>query len=205
MGKVIMSGIVPRLTPPGGLPAGYTPLTYIESTGTQYIDTAYKPNNNTRVVCDFQFTSTSTQYLFAARGASGAYANRFGFLLTSSYFRSDFGSTNVNFSTGIDLSARYTVDKNGASCSIGVATVNNTAATFTSTYNLYLFAGNTGGNVGEFAKAKLYSCQIYDNGTLVRDFIPCVNPSGEIGLYDKANKKFYGNAGTGVFIGSEAA
>jgi hypothetical protein len=30
------------------LPAGYTELQYIESTGTQYIDTGYIPNSNTR-------------------------------------------------------------------------------------------------------------------------------------------------------------
>ena len=51
----------------------------------------------------------------------------------------------------------------------------------------------------------LYSCQIYDNGTLVRDFVPCINGSGEVGLYDLVGKQFYGNAGTGVFTGSEVA
>ncbi len=37
------------------LPAGYTRLAYIESTGTQYIDTGLTPTPNFRAVVDFQF------------------------------------------------------------------------------------------------------------------------------------------------------
>lgn len=47
---------------------------------------------------------------------------------------------------------------------------------------------------------KLYACQIYDNGTLVRDFYPCTNESGAVGLYDLVGKQFYSNAGTGAFV-----
>jgi hypothetical protein len=49
-------------------------------------------------------------------------------------------------------------------------------------------------------QGKIYSCRIYDSGVIVRDFVPCVNPNGDVGLYDVANDKFYGNAGTGKFI-----
>ena len=35
------------------LPSGYTRLEYIESTGTQYIDTGVVPDANTKVECDF--------------------------------------------------------------------------------------------------------------------------------------------------------
>jgi hypothetical protein len=47
---------------------------------------------------------------------------------------------------------------------------------------------------------KIYSCKIYDNGTLVRDFIPCLNPDGEAGMYDFVNETFRGASGTGDFI-----
>lgn len=48
----------------------------------------------------------------------------------------------------------------------------------------------------------LYSCKIYDNGTLARDYIPCVSPDGEYGLYDMVEEKFYSNQGTGQFTGA---
>ena len=48
--------------------------------------------------------------------------------------------------------------------------------------------------------ARIYSCKIYSNSALIRQFVPCKNSSGEVGLYDEVNNVFYGNAGTGVFI-----
>jgi len=49
-------------------------------------------------------------------------------------------------------------------------------------------------------RANMYSCQIYKGKDLplVRDFVPCINPSGEIGLYDLVSNQFYKNKGTGV-------
>lgn len=64
---------------------------------------------------------------------------------------------------------------------------------------MYLFAVNEAQTVRYYAGARIYSCQIYDNGTLVRDFVPCVDYSGEVGLYDLVNAVFYGSSGTGVF------
>ena len=47
---------------------------------------------------------------------------------------------------------------------------------------------------------KLYSMKIYDNdGNLVRNFVPCRNSYGEVGLYDWVTNQFYGNAGSGEF------
>ena len=51
----------------------------------------------------------------------------------------------------------------------------------------------------------LYYCRIFDGDTLLRDYIPCINASGAVGLYDLVGRQFYGNAGTGAFTGSEVA
>lgn len=188
------------------LPKTINFVEYLQSSGTQFIKSGVKPTNNTRVVCNFQFVDTaSTQYLFCARGAAGGYANRFGLLLVSTGFRSDFGSTNVTFPTSIDKSARHTVDKNGANCSIDGVSVTNTDATFTGSYEMNLFAGNTGGSMSEPAKAKIYSCQIYEAGLLIRDYWPCYDPKGVACLYDKVNEEYVYNAGTGEFIAGGAA
>ena len=51
---------------------------------------------------------------------------------------------------------------------------------------------------------KLYSFKIYNNGTLVRDFVPCYSVyDGENGLLDIVNSVFYENAGTGEFLRGE--
>ena len=65
--------------------------------------------------------------------------------------------------------------------------------------NVYLLALNISGSTSSYFIGKLFTLKIYDNGTLVRDFIPCQKPDGTIGLWDDVNSVFYGNAGTGTF------
>ena len=116
------------------------------------------------------------------------------------------GHDNINLNTVVDYVQTnegiilHTVDKNGLSCTIDDTTITNTAKTFTGSYNLYLFAGNTGGSMSEPASVKIYSCQVYDNDVLVRDYIPAKLSDGTVGLYDKLNGLLYINAGTGTFI-----
>lgn len=40
---------------------------------------------------------------------------------------------------------------------------------------------------------------MYDNGALVRDFIPVKKSDGTVGLFDMVNQVFHGNIGTGTF------
>ena len=59
-----------QFVPAQKLPSGYTELEYIQSSGTQYIDTGFKPNQDTRVVGDMQFmdnTSGNPASLFGYR------------------------------------------------------------------------------------------------------------------------------------------
>ena len=42
--------------------ATYTELEYIQSSGTQYIDTGFKPNQDTRVVTKFDMIQTESKY-----------------------------------------------------------------------------------------------------------------------------------------------
>lgn len=46
---------------------------------------------------------------------------------------------------------------------------------------------------------RTYWSQIKISGSIVRDYIPCKNPDGTVGLWDDVNSVFYGNAGTGAF------
>lgn len=74
----------------------------------------------------------------------------------------------------------------------------------TSALDLYLFACD-GGSV-QCVKARMYACKLYSDGTLVRDYVPCIDPAGAAGLYDLVGGRFYGSAGTGTFTaGPEGA
>ena len=50
------------------------------------------------------------------------------------------------------------------------------------------------------AKIKLYSCKIWDNDDLIRDYIPVLDIEGVPCLYDKVEKKYYYNEGTLEFL-----
>lgn len=150
---------------------------------------------------DIHSIGTSTSYLYGARSTS--WGDRFSLLIVSgTYFRSDYGVEEVSFSSDINPNARYEIDKNKNVCIIGENSVVNTSTTFQSALPMYLLANNHGGTAEYFASAKLYLCKIYDDGKIARDYVPCIDPNGEIGLYDFVEEKFYGNAGEDEFEGS---
>lgn len=191
------------------LPSGYTRLEYIQSSGTQYIDTGFKPNQNTRLVLDFENTgnyssmTTGLCPLFGARNASAA-ASAAAFAMwigTKSYPHYGNVSYNANGNFTVDLNARLTYEMNKNVVSIGSTVITCSSATFTTNYNLCLLTINNYGTIEtRRASGKLWSAKIYDNGALVRDFVPCKNASGTVGLYDIVNGVFYENKGSGAFI-----
>lgn len=196
-GYIGVENFVPR-----NLPSGYTQVEYIESSGTQYIDTGFKPSNNSRVVMDIQASEFNNRWLFGSRTSSTSASFAVG-LMSTSTVHSEYGSANTT-ATVSKATERTTVDKNKNVCLFGSVAVTNTAATFSGTYPIYLLSLNNGGTAASKGfVGKLYSCQIYNNGTLVRDYVPCKNSAGTAGLYDLANGSFYTNAGSGTFaVGS---
>lgn len=82
------------------------------------------------------------------------------------------------------------LDKNVAKVDGNVLATFNTAS-FQTNYNLYLYAQNRAGNVYAPNGGTLYSCKIYDNDVLVRDFVPALLGSTS-GLLDLVEQKFYG-------------
>lgn len=175
----------------------YIELEYIESTGTQYIDTEFKPNQDTRVVMDFENSgdysamTTSLCPFFGARNASSSavFALWVG-TKTYPHYGNVVYSKNGYFS--VDINTRLVYDFNKNVVNIGDTQITCLTGTFTTNYNLYLFTINNYGNVEtRRVSGKLYSCKIYDNGLLIRDYVPVINSNGVCGLFDKVNNKFY--------------
>lgn len=180
------------------LPAGYTQIEYLQSSGTQYIDTGFKPNQNTRVDAEVETTDAGIPYFFWGARTSSETVN-FCLLRVGSGVRADYGESKLKV-TSTPSAGKVSVSQNKNVCTYGSAAVTNTASTFASQYPLYLFAANTGGTAGYFGRHKLYNCKIYNGGTLIRNFVPARNGAGAVGLYDTVNGIFYTNAGTGTFV-----
>lgn len=167
-----------------GLPLGYTLLEYIQSTGSQYINTNI--TGSTNAVIDMQGTPRTDEmvvFMLAPLNAS-SYQNGFG------QYRSTMGG---NFDVG--TRRIYNVSYTSSSLTInGVGPLDRYIA---NNVNLALF-GSTSSN-RRISNTKLYSAKIYNNDTLVRDFIPAKNSSNVVGLYDLVSGQFFTNRGTGDF------
>lgn len=178
------------------LPSGYKRLEYIQSSGTQYVNSNFKANQDTRFVIDFEYISGDV--VFGAYDVAGA--NGFGLQAASNKWYTYYGTSSAYSSTAVVANIRLVADVNkNVSTLNGAALRTATANTFSGANPLIISGLYNESAPGFLTALKIYSCQIYDNGTLVRDFIPCQTTDGTIGLWDDVNSVFYGNAGTGKF------
>jgi len=181
-------------------------LEYIESTGGQYVDTRFAPNQDTRIVCDLDVASQSI-YPACLLGEQNSTqtSNLFSvWIWTATRFRTDYGANTNNTNLDASTIGRYTVDKNKNVTTINGVSVTCAAETWSTTYPIYLFSNNYNhtpdDNLGRNLVAKMYSTQIYDDGTAIRDYWPARTSDGDVGLYDQVDGLFYPNVGTGVFL-----
>lgn len=187
------------------LPEGYTLLNYLQSNGEQYLDLGFAPNQDTRVVVDCQVLSIDGLTSNGLHIAS---------VIGTSYFWTQYIGSNGRIGTRYGTqsptlftadkplwSDRLVYDKNKNVTTVGGYSISANEEIFELSYNIYLFARNNKGTMDYGSTARVYSCRAFDDGGIIRNMIPCINPSGAYGMYDKVNAKFYGNAGTGSFTG----
>ena len=182
------------------LPSGYKRLEYIQSSGTQYIDTGFKPNQNTRVVMDVTPVDVNLGKTWCAFGVrqNGIYFGLYKASTRNMNLTWFYGSNYSNYFT-VDYEKRHNLEVNKNAASVDGISKSYAAQTFQFTIPLFLLCDNAAGSPTSAGAALLYSCKIYDNGTLIRDFIPCKNASGVVGMWDDVNSVFYQNAGSGTF------
>lgn len=173
------------------------PRIYLQSSGTQYIDTGIIPNSLYRYVFSYVATSSGNLMLFGQRTV-GNYA-------TSTeqvyYFvRPDtpeqimfFGQTKKTVSECI-LGKKYSFS------------YEDNRSNTDSTRSIYLFALNKIGKPDGLYMGKMYEYRMYQGNVLKYDFVPV--PTGlqignftvpSNGMFDIVNQQFYPNAGTGTF------
>ena len=188
----------------------YEQVEYLESTGTQYIDTDYKPNQDTRIIVDAKVEDFSqSSYwkgLFGSTFTNGRPSDpelyRFVLLLHPSgnfviAYNDNAYQVNYDNKTNRHL---YDLSKNGFKID------NQTLVTFSqvqfqTSINLNIFRDNNLKNqYARYIKMKLYSVKLYDDNTLVRDYTPVLDSNDAPCLFDKVSKTCFYNQGTGEFL-----
>ena len=178
-------------------------LTYLQTTGTQYIDTGYKAvPATTKFEFMFQCDNISdSTFIFGARPDTSATSQyTCATYKPTSRIRQDWAGLS-DFFTGITTTDKYLYTAYNNTITLNDTTVTGTISRSTtrSDYNFLLFTVNTGGTAdSRMFVGKGYRAKLWDNGTLVRNYSP-VFLNGSAGMLDKVNNVFYGNAGTGTF------
>ena len=180
----------------------YQEVEYIQSSGTQYINTNYNPKTTTEFEIDYYINSYVGQYAspFWTRYAHNNQAYYIWFENTDvSYYcfwNNKVSTSTVTFSwvgTRKHITYHNNILSNGNE-SVIVATNQQPY------WNMVIFAENNQWTVKEFADIKLYSFKLREWSTLIRDYIPCYRKSDNvIWLYDFVNNQFYTNAWTWTF------
>ena len=186
------------------LPEGYVALASVTSTGSQCVDTGIKASAKTRVVCDCQFTNVS----YPQRNGSSVADTVFMWGMESAYkhFGSIVSTTwNIREDSGRDGDLlRHEFDLCAGSQKLDGAQYGSHAFSATSARSLWLFGANEADTQISYpCQMKLFACRVYEDGVLVRDYVPVRDPLGQIGLYDLENGDFVAPA-TGILHADEA-
>lgn len=172
----------------------YIPVNYIQTNGTQYINTGVIGPAIWKYDIEYTAAYVNTRQLMGHGGSGGEYWG-----ITDGKWGKASWST-----SGVAVSGRniYQVNNfsgtDGGNCYLnGTYIYNNGYDSRSESAQAQIFA--IGGSF--CAYCKLYSCKVYNTSmVLIRDYIPAVRATdGVAGLYDKVNDVFYTNAGTGSF------
>lgn len=192
----------------------YIELEYIENTGGQYIDTGVKTSNGYRMESSINVTewygNSQACYFSGYLSSGSSYYRDYAVMYASKLML----GMNVDIPSSVECSLNtwYDIDMSTISGNGYIKLGNETILTSQNTVshnaaNIWIFGVNNNGNEKFWdAYIKMGATKIYDSSnTLVRDFIPVkMKETNEIGMYDKLNRVFYPNMGTGSFIaGSE--
>lgn len=176
-------------------------LQYLDAPKNTYIDTGFAPNNNTRVVFDVTVRGTLESWFGVSDDSSGNWwkTKVFGVSNDGGGVYSGFG--NLGGTAGsVAANGRHTIEFDKGVFKVDGAThTTRSGQTFQLQRSLYLFADNRPNGVNtKNGTVRFHSCQIYDNGTLVRDYVPVLY-GGEVCLFDKVNREYARNIGSGAF------
>ena len=183
-------------------------IEYLESSGTQWIDTGIIPDSRTSFFLQVMLVNTAnTIYFFETRPLSSSLKSSLGVLAFPSDFQYRYDSnlssdSYLNFFPPTPIKdVLYTIETNRNEIYLnGEKKLTCRVVNFNCNLPLCLFAQRTDNGITAMSKFKLYAFKLFDaDNILLIDLIPV--RVGNVGyMYDKVSGTLFGNAGTGNFI-----
>lgn len=192
-----------------GLPDYYIPLKGLEIINNNgYFNTGVAADSDTGIEVTFSVKEFSgTQPAFGIRRASGSGdTERVGCYITNTSWNGInfiYGPLDVSRISGSLCASNFRNAKMVISIKHGILYNDNrpvydaSAQSFTNSDGVCLFLGSlaktssTIYGTGTGLRGIYYGCKMWDsNDNLIRNFIPCINPNGNMGFYDKVSSSF---------------
>ena len=175
-------------------------IEYLETSGTQWINTNYYPNTNTVIETTVRFLDRNIGYLLGSNYSNSGGQDNFYFQLYNNIIWAGAGNAQSNNlgNVSVDNTTNYDITLKGE----GYLKVNNTTKSRASggvlcNDPMYIFTRNNLASIGQ-QSFRLFSFKISENNVTMMDFIPV--RKGTIGyMYDKVSGTLFGNSGTGNF------
>lgn len=170
----------------------YTEVSYLQSTGTQYIDTGVVDSDGLIWQITLSIDDTSGRKMMGANWGSNFSSN-------NGYWQ--IGTQNTTVQITKEQKYQLEIERTATTRIMRVEDTETTTTPASQNNNIYFFDLNDSGNAyGSNIIGKIYSSKIYIDGTLVRDYIPVLDQNNVACLYDKVENKLYYNSGTGDFL-----
>lgn len=187
----------------------YQRVEYLESTGTQYIDTGIKGNTAYKYILDYKSNAILSVPIFGMRNQSTynqgpifsfTYAGNGMIFYVRNYSDSDSSKNSFPQKNNTE---RHRVVINISKSELTMDGVSASFITppnqaFVTDYNLFVFANNVAGANSTPAPVRFYEYLVMDGDTEIQHFIPV--RVGNVGyMYDLVSGELFGNSGSGAF------
>lgn len=178
------------------LPEGYTALEYIQSSGTQYIDTGRKLTQNSDITIDFKLINNNKSVGILGSRESAA-KNNLALFRDGGLFIGDFSEyPKYRFKANESFNrTKIRMNKTGVLVNGVLNTSWSGIANFETPTNGLIFDIGNNNWTGNKAVMQLYS---YTDGN-AQKLVPCLDTEGVPCMYDLVSQKPFYNAGTGSF------
>ena len=189
--------MIPYRMNPLGSPPFKKRVSYLQATGTQYIDTGITPD--TDFTAEIVLSVPTSGVYMSCGSRQGWQSNEF--RITPNVNQTDFAFGNAAGSySGLDFTSFRTVlFGTDGKLYVDGSLIAERTGTFTDYFPFWLFQANgngspLGGNGGRIARTVLRF-----GSTKVRDLVPVLDKSDVPCMYDRVTNKLFYNAGTGTF------
>lgn len=192
------------------LPQGYKRIQYIENNQFSYINTGIVLNWNYSFGVNFMPLNNPSRWVlfFGFRSNPWSIQNQLNYYIGAGFSWDYTGTDGAETTIKPAINQWYDVCCNIVDNTkilkvnnVTTYTIQNVTTPQGTPLTAYLFGSNVNGTANNRTqKLRLKSAWIKNGNQYLRNFIPCISPENEVGLFDLVSQQFFGSGNSNKFI-----